>query len=74
LVWLVGMDGNTTALDAGEASALHRMLRRRTQPVGIPTGDTMPHGVPDPLAAGFSPRPTAESGFASHSSPSLVAA
>lgn len=57
LVWLVGMDGNTTALDAGEASALHRMLRRRTQPVGIPIGDTMPSGVPDPFNDGTWQRP-----------------
>lgn len=52
LVWLVGMDGNTTALDAGEASTLHRRLRRRTRRVGIPTGDTMPPGVPDPFDDG----------------------
>jgi len=32
LVWLVGMDGNDTALDAEEATAQDRMIRRRTQP------------------------------------------
>ena len=57
LVWLVGMDGNTTALDAGEEAALQRMLRRREQRVGVPIGDTMPPGVPDPFNDGTWQRP-----------------
>ncbi len=57
LVWLVGMDGNDTALDAEEASTQNRMLRRRTQPVAIPTEDTMPPGVPDPFNDGTQKRP-----------------
>ena len=52
LVWLVGMDGNDTALDAEEATAQDRMIRRRTQPIGIPAGDAMPPGVHDPFNDG----------------------
>jgi hypothetical protein len=52
LVWLIGMDGNDTALDAVEASTQRRMIRRRAEPVGIPAADTMPAGVPDPFNDG----------------------
>ena len=48
LVWLVGMDGNTGALRPGETVVLERMLTRGSDPVGVPSDDRMPAGVPDP--------------------------
>ena len=52
LVRLVGMDGNTNAWDLREAEALNRMLARRGDPVGVPSADGMPAGVPDPYNDG----------------------
>ena len=52
LVWLVGIDGNTRAIDPAEAQAMHRMLARRREPVGVPTADRMPPDVPDPYNDG----------------------
>ncbi|MCW2765395.1 MAG: hypothetical protein JWO11_1354 [Nocardioides sp.] len=57
LVWLVGMDGNTATSDREEVAVLHRMLSRREHAVGIPPGDTMPTGVPDPFNDGTKQRP-----------------
>ena len=52
LVWLVGIDGNTNAFDPEEAQAMHRMLARRREPVGVPSADRMPPDVPDPYNDG----------------------
>jgi len=52
LVWLVGIDGNTNAWDLHEAERLNRMLARRGDPVGVPSADRMPAGVPDPYNDG----------------------
>ena len=57
LVWLVGMDGNDTPRAAEEVDRQHRMILRRTQPVGIPAADAMPPGVPDPFNDGTHERP-----------------
>ena len=57
LVWLVGVDGNDTPIDALEADRQRRMLVRRTDPVSIPAEDRMPHGVPDPYNDGTRKRP-----------------
>jgi hypothetical protein len=54
LVWLVGVDGNDTGV--AEAEAQRRMLARRAAPVGIPPGDRMPGGVPDPHNGGTASR------------------
>ena len=53
LVWLVGMDGNTSAVNSEETEVLARMLRRRRDPVGVPSGDRMPAGVPEPYNGGI---------------------
>jgi hypothetical protein len=52
LVWLVGIDGNTSAFNSEETQALQRMLMRRREPVGVPSADRMPPGVPDPYNDG----------------------
>ena len=52
LVWLVGMDGNDTAIDEGEAETQRRMLSRPAEPVGVPEADRMPAGVLDPYNDG----------------------
>lgn len=52
LVWLVGIDGNTNAIDAEETRAMQRMVTRRREPVGLPSADRMPPGVPDPYNDG----------------------
>ena len=56
LVWLVGMDGNTNALNPEEAEILNRMLARRGEPVGVPSTDRMPPGVLDPYHDGTASR------------------
>lgn len=48
LIWLVGIDGNTNAIDPGETQAMQRMVARRRQPVRVPAADRMPRGVPNP--------------------------
>ncbi len=58
LVWLVGVDGNGTPLDAQEADRQRRMLVRRTDPVRIPVTDQMPPGTADPYKDGTRKRPT----------------
>ncbi|MBT9257817.1 hypothetical protein KMZ32_11130 [Phycicoccus sp. MAQZ13P-2] len=52
LVWLVGMDGNTTPVDLDEADALGRMLARRHDAVRVPDADRMPPEDPDPYDDG----------------------
>ena len=52
LVWLVGMDGNDTATEPGETDKQKRMLARRRDPVGIPSADQTPSGVPEPYNDG----------------------
>lgn len=52
LVWLVGIDGNTSAIDPKEAQAMDRMVARRREPVGVPSADRMPPGLPDPYNDG----------------------
>jgi hypothetical protein len=56
LVWLVGIDGNTNAIDSQESQTLRRMLARRREPVGVPSMDRMPGGVPDPYNDGTESR------------------
>jgi hypothetical protein len=52
LVWLVGIDGNTSAFDTEETQALQRMVMRRREPVGVSSADRMPPGLPDPYNDG----------------------
>jgi hypothetical protein len=56
LVWLVGMDGNDSAVDQREDLIQQRMLTRRWQPVTVPEADRMPSGVPDPYNDGMKSR------------------
>lgn len=56
LVWLVGMDGNDAATDEGELDVQRRMVARRAAPVGVPTHDRMPEGLPDPYNDGTESR------------------
>lgn len=56
LVWLVGIDGNTNAIDSQESQTLRRMMARRPEPVGVPSMDRMPGGVPDPYNDGTESR------------------
>jgi hypothetical protein len=56
LVWLVGMDGNTNAIYPEETETLSRMLTRRREPVGVPSTDRMPAGLPDPYNDGTESR------------------
>lgn len=56
LVWLVGIDGNTSALNSEETRAMERMVARRHEPVGVPEGDRMPRGVLEPYDDGAGSR------------------
>jgi hypothetical protein len=56
LVWLIGMDGNDSAVNGSEAEVQRRMLSRRATPVGVPGPDRMPSGVPDPYNDGTETR------------------
>lgn len=53
LVWLVGMDGNeTTEEQSAEREVQRRMLRRRSDRVGVPDADRAPASVPSPYGYG----------------------
>ena len=52
LVWLVGMDGNDTAIDHHQVENQTRMLTRRREPINVPPADQMPPNVPDPYNDG----------------------
>ncbi|WP_341926341.1 hypothetical protein [Nocardioides psychrotolerans] len=56
LVWLVGIDGNTNAMDPEETQAMQRMVARRREPVGVPAADRMPPGALDPYNDGSQSR------------------
>jgi hypothetical protein len=56
LVWLVGMDGNDVTDGSRDIDTRQRMLGRRRDPVGVPTVDRMPTGVPNPYDDGTDSR------------------